>query len=504
MNSQGRKRRFHFKNIRPADPAIRCFGDWLPENRGFYANFRRWLQDTGYGEVAVMLYSVFARQAIGFIDKPYWIIDPEEDLPRFWQHLCNRSLSAHTLTGYHKGMRKFAEYLRLRNQCPPKPKAINWDYFTGTLPAWLQEDIRQFLLHCQRSWKPERAAERSNSMLSHLAGPLRWMAEHYPLDDIRDLTPQVWYAYLDHRLGAGILPRTTNATLSSLKHLLHFLRERERPVCERFLMIDYLDANSKLPRDVPIDQLRRLLHEIQSQANVAHAGLHRLGRMDLAWFLLMLHSGLRTGEVRFLRLQDIDWTGHKVRIEQAKGLKDRLVYLSQATLDALHGYLEVRGLQEALSEHVFIFRHKPLSLSYCSERLRTYGKRCGVVITPHQLRHSCATLLLNSGAPVLTVQSILGHKWVDTTLGYARLYDGTVAADYYAAMASIEQRLALPEDRLAAPPAVGQLIALLDSLRSGTLNTSQSEAVRQLRAGLLALAERENVIWDVKVHPPGG
>jgi len=340
-------------------------------------------------------------------------------------------------------------------------------------------------------------------MLSHLAGPLRWVVENYPLGDISDLTPQVWYAYLDHRLSAGILPRTTNATLSCLKHLLHFLRERERPVCERFLMIDYLDANSKLPRDVPIDQLRRLLHEIQAQANVAHAGLHRLGRMDLAWFLLMLHSGLRTGEVRFLRLQDIDWAGRKVRIEQAKGLKDRLVYLSQATLDALHGYLEVRGLKEALSEHVFIFRHKPLSLSYCSERLRTYGKRCGVVITPHQLRHSCATLLLNSGAPVLTVQSILGHKWVDTTLGYARLYDGTVAADYYAAMASIEQRLALPEDRLAGPPAVGQLIALLDSLRSGTLNTSQCEAVRQLRAGLLALAERENVFRDVKVLPPG-
>ncbi len=48
---------------------------------------------------------------------------------------------------------------------------------------------------------------------------------------------------------------------------------------------------------------------------------------------------------------------------------------------------------------------------------------------PHQLRHSCATLLLNAGAPVLTVQTLLGHEWVDTTLGYACLYDGTVAAD---------------------------------------------------------------------------
>ncbi len=51
-------------------------------------------------------------------------------------------------------------------------------------------------------------------------------------------------------------------------------------------------------------------------------------------------------------------------------------------------------------------------------------------VTPHQLRHTCATLLINAGAPILTVQAILGHKHIDTTLGYTRLYDATVAADY--------------------------------------------------------------------------
>ena len=110
---------------------------------------------------------------------------------------------------------------------------------------------------------------------------------------------------------------------------------------------------------------------------------------------------------------------------------------------------------------------------------------------------------------MLTVQTLLGHKWVDTTLGYARLYDGAVAADYYGAMAVIERRLALPEDARAAPPGTGQLLALVDSLRQGTLNDAQSETVRQLRSGILALAERENIIQDVKVPTtapasPGG
>ena len=104
---------------------------------------------------------------------------------------------------------------------------------------------------------------------------------------------------------------------------------------------------------------------------------------------------------------------------------------------------------------------------------------------------------------MLTVQTLLGHKWVYTTLGYARLYDGTVAADYYTAMSVIERRLALPEDALAEPPSVGQLLALVDSLHKGTLNQAQAETIRQLRAGILTLSEQQNTIQDVKVLVPG-
>ena len=87
------------------------------------------------------------------------------------------------------------------------------------------------------------------------------------------------------------------------------------------------------------------------------------------------------------------------------------------------------------------------------------------------------------------------------SLGYARLYDGTVAADYYGAMVGIEQRLGMPEDRIAAPLEIGQLIALVDSLRTGALNASQNEAVRQLRAGMVALAEKGGAAEAVNVLP---
>jgi hypothetical protein len=91
--------------------------------------------------------------------------------------------------------------------------------------------------------------------------------------------------------------------------------------------------------------------------------------------------------------------------------------------------------------------------------------------------------------PVAGVQAILGHKWVETTLEYARLYDGTLAADYTRAMLSAERDLRLGGEGQAAALTPAQLVALADSLRTtGTLNEPQLDALAALRAGLLGLA----------------
>jgi integrase len=277
-------------------------------------------------------------------------------------------------------------------------------------------------------------------------------------------------------------------------------------VCDKFLLVEPLDIGFRMPRDVALEDLRKLQAVISAQANSSHMGFRRVGRLDLAWFLLMLHCGLRTCEVRNLRLKDVEWDIRRLKIEQSKGLKDRHIYLDDAVLEALRAYLAVRGQTEYLPENVFIYRHAPLSRSYCSHRLETYGKRCGVTASPHRLRHSCATLLLNAGAPVVSVQMILGHKRVDSTLGYARLYDGTIAADYYSAMSKVERQLAFPEDAGKEPMSIGQLIAMTDALRGGSLNSAQTELVRALREGLGALEESnmENVkvLSEVAVRVP--
>jgi hypothetical protein len=66
-----------------------------------------------------------------------------------------------------------------------------------------------------------------------------------------------------------------------------------------------------------------------------------------------------------------------------------------------------------------------------------------VKVTAHQLRHTCATQLLNAGCRVTSIQKLMGHRELSTTMVYARVHDQTVADDYYRAMGSVERRLAL-------------------------------------------------------------
>jgi site-specific recombinase XerD len=462
---------------------------WSQANQGLYYGFRDWLTKGGYSPATLSIYSCALRLAVSQLDKPYWFIT-DADLERVQEMINERFTSLSTRQDYHKGLLKLGEYLRQRQGKPQPPKPLNWPYYLAGLPDWLREWVRDYVAHCGRAWLTDTHWERSRDLLSPLTGFLRWATGQKTLNAATDLTPELWFGYLDERLKARMKPETVNGELSVQQSFVRFIADRGQPICDRFLRIEKLKQGPRLPKDVPVEALRRVYAAIEAEAQRANqANCQRMGLMDRAWFLLMLHSGLRVGEVRRLRQADLDLPGQRVRLEQSKGLKDRLAILSTAVVRAMEAYLPLRGTIE--SDHVFIYRHRPLTVTYCAERLRTYGEHCGITIAPHQLRHSCATLLLNAGAPILTVQTLLGHKHIDTTLGYARLYDGTVAADYYRAMALVEQRLQPPDTPLPAPEP-GQLIALIDSLGNGTLNENQKEVVHLLRQGVLALAEQQN------------
>jgi hypothetical protein len=83
------------------------------------------------------------------------------------------------------------------------------------------------------------------------------------LPDLTELNPTIWLDYVETRLQAGIRSGTLNRELYDLQDFLRFQSELDRPICERMLEVEPLDTGEPLPRDVPLDQLRQLLHQIQ-------------------------------------------------------------------------------------------------------------------------------------------------------------------------------------------------------------------------------------------------
>jgi hypothetical protein len=156
------------------------------------------------------------------------------------------------------------------------------------------------------------------------------------------------------------------------------------------------------------------------------------------------------------------------------------------------------------TEHVFLYRNQALCKDLIHGRLKACGERVGVPVYPHRLRHTCATQLLNAGCRITSIQRFLGHKWLNITMVYARAYNATVEADYFAAMGRIEQRLELVEESGPTAEVVNeserrQLLTLAEQLFTPelTLETRLEIAVRMF--GLLDGSHATQVDW---IPPP--
>lgn len=297
----------------------------------------------------------------------------------------------------------------------PKRRTINWKSYLADLPDWLTSLIRADGSRHSQTHDP---IQQIRNRLSQLSQFFRWTLSNTSFSYLGDITPKHWFAYVDIRLKAGIKPTSLNTALRAIQSFLKFAKESGYSTCERMLNVRPLKTEDLLPRGITELQLNKLLEQANS--------------FDYAWILLMAHSGLRICEIRNLRWQNVDLQRRTIRIEESKGLRSRIVFLSSSAVKALKKLSRV-------TEYIFTYGNQQLSNRYCQSRLSTLGKRCSIHVSPHQLRRTCGTLLLNSGMSIFSVQSILGHKYVDTTLRYARIYDATVAQNYEQAVQAIEQ-----------------------------------------------------------------
>ena len=207
---------------------------------------------------------------------------------------------------------------------------------------------------------------------------------------------------------------TVARKLSSLRSFFNFLCRQgvwqENPA--------RLVATPKLPQKLPsfltVEQVFRLL-DSPFPATV-------LGRRDKAVLELIYATGMRVGELVTLNVEDIDLSNRSLRVK-GKGRKERLLPFGREAARALREYLPLRAAiarEEALFLNRWGLRLDPRSVRRVVDRyIRLTSMRQH--ISPHSLRHSFATHLLNAGADLRSIQELLGHSSLSTTQRYTHL-----------------------------------------------------------------------------------
>ena len=233
--------------------------------------------------------------------------------------------------------------------------------------------------------------------------------------------------FIQQQRQAQLAVATINRRLNALKHFFEYLVMEDQTCASNPVKPShFLRRGRPLPKPLAQDQVRALF------AQITHPMDHALG-------LLMLRCGLRVSEVARLRLEAIDWAQHSVRIDQGKGRKDRLVYLSPDALAALRACLTARPtvVPDGL---VFWNQKRPhcaLSAKGIQKKMERYAKAAGIKASCHSLRHTFASNLLEAGAEVISIKELLGHASIQSSERYAKLSNQRVKQVYQQTMRKV-------------------------------------------------------------------
>lgn len=171
-------------------------------------------------------------------------------------------------------------------------------------------------------------------------------------------------------------------------------------------------------RALAVDEIGELLNACYKDSTPA-------GARDGAMLVIMYGAGLRRSEIARLKLDDINLETGEVRVLAGKGNKDRLAYLSGPALEALRDWLKVRGSSPGpffyQTDKTGKLKIKPISDEAVMRVLRKRTLQAGIEnCSPHDLRRTFVSELLDAGADIATVQKLAGHADISTTARYDR------------------------------------------------------------------------------------
>jgi len=222
---------------------------------------------------------------------------------------------------------------------------------------------------------------------------------------------------------------TTARKLATLRSFYKFLVKRNYLSSNPVTSIRTPKQEKKLPRFLEYEEVQRLLNTPPTNT--------WLGARDKAILEVLYSTGVRVSELVALNMDDVDFLGEVIHI-RGKGKKERISPVGSSALQAIQHYIEFRNRRMQNSSNfdarvLFANKHgQRLSVRSVRRKMDKYLAIAGLdpSISPHTLRHSFATHMLNNGADLRSVQELLGHQSLSTTQIYTHLTTAKIKETY--------------------------------------------------------------------------
>ena len=222
-------------------------------------------------------------------------------------------------------------------------------------------------------------------------------------------------------------PTSINRHLSSLRSFYNYLLLNQIVESNPFKLVRSQKKELKLPNYMKYSEFEDMINSIPDDL---------LGIRNKCIFELLLCTGARVSELISIKVDDIDFSSHSIKV-LGKGNKERLVFLNEHAIDTLNDYLD-NSRNELLAGR----KSDRLFINHIGGDLTTRGVRdiidniikkaaLNIKVTPHMFRHTFATMLLNEGCSLKSVQELLGHANLSTTSIYTHVSNDRIKDVYF-------------------------------------------------------------------------
>ena len=274
--------------------------------------------------------------------------------------------------------------------------------------------VEQFLdyLQFQRKYSNHTCVAYKNDLEEFQ----KFLADRFEINSFNGVSSDMVRSWVSELIGQNIKPVTVRRKVSTLRTYFKFLQKEKRIDRSPVSNLPALKIASQLPVTIPLESMDTILEELPAENSYQQ-------HLDYLIIALLYGTGCRRSEIIGLQEQNIDLVGRQIKV-LGKRNKERIIPITTELNDQIAIFIEIKAGEGIVSERLLVTKkNQILYPGYIYNVVKKYltlqkmnGKR-----SPHILRHTYATRLLQNGAELLSVKELLGHSSLASTQMYTHV-----------------------------------------------------------------------------------